>query len=103
VDARRRVVGAFLPVLGAVLICALSPASDWQRYGLFAGLAALGVIAIAAVVMGMSVTRAARAEFPDELVPALATAWYAFLRAHRARHRRRPAPRVGPGVSPGAW
>jgi hypothetical protein len=98
VDSRRRVVGLFLPVLGIVVICALGPASDLQRYGLYGGLAVLAAVAVDAVLMGMSVTRAARAAFPGEAVPGLATGWYAFLRAHRSRALRRPAPRVGPGT-----
>jgi Protein of unknown function (DUF3043) len=97
VDARRRLAGLFLPVLGIVVICALSPASDWQRYGLIGGLVVLGAVAVDAVLMGITLTRAARAEFPDEPVPGLATGWYAFLRAHRSRALRRPAPRVAPG------
>ena len=97
VDARRRLVGAFLPVLGAVVICALNPPSDWQRYGLIAGLVLLGVIAIDAVLMGITITRAARELLPDEPVPLGATMWYAFLRAHRTRSRRYPPPRTAPG------
>lgn len=97
VDSRRRLVGALLPVLGVVVISLLSPASDWQRYALFGSLAALAVILADAVVMGVSVTRKARAAFPGEQVPGLATGWYAFLRAHRSRALRRPAPRVSPG------
>jgi hypothetical protein len=97
VDARRRLVGLLLPALGIVVISALSPASDWQRYALLGGLAVLAAIAVDAVLMGITITRAARAEFPDEQVPGLATGWYAFLRAHRSRALRRPPPRTAPG------
>jgi hypothetical protein len=100
VDARRRLVGAFLPVLGCVVISALSPASDWQRYALYASLAALAAIVVDAVLMGLFLTRAARDAFPDEPVPGLATGWYAFLRAHRSRSVRRPPPRVAPRGRP---
>jgi hypothetical protein len=104
VDARRRLVGAFLPVLGIAVISALSPASDWQRYALVVSLAVLAAIAVDAVLMGVFLTRAARAAFPDEQVPGLATGWYAFLRAHRSRSVRRPPPRVAPrGQSPSPW
>ena len=97
VDARRRLVGLFLPVLGVVVICVLGPRSDLQRTVLLASLALLAVVAVDAVLLGVSVTRAARTAFPGEPVPGLATGWYAFLRAHRARSVRRPAPRVSPG------
>jgi hypothetical protein len=100
VDARRRLVGALLPVLGIVVIAALNPASDWQRYALYAGLTALAAIVVDAVVMGASITQAARTAFPGEPVPGLATGWYAFLRAHRSRSVRRPPPRVAPRGRP---
>jgi Protein of unknown function (DUF3043) len=100
VDARRRLVGAFLPVLGIVVISALSPASDWQRYALYAGLAALAAIVLDGVLMGVGVVQAAREAFPAEPVPGLATGWYAFLRAHRSRSVRRPPPRVAPRGRP---
>jgi hypothetical protein len=96
VDARRRIVGLFLPVLGIVVISALSPASSWQRNALLGSLVALTVIVADAVVMGVTLTRAARAAFPDEPVPFLQTGLYAFLRAHRSRNVRRPPPRVAP-------
>jgi ABC-type amino acid transport substrate-binding protein len=100
VDARRRLVGAFLPVLGIVIIAAVNPASDWQRYALYAGLAALAAVVVDAVLMGVTITRAAREAFPGESVPGLATGWYAFLRAHRSRSRRRPPPRFAPRGRP---
>jgi hypothetical protein len=100
VDSRRRLVGLFLPVLGIVIISALGPASDLQRYALFGSLTALAAVAVDAVLMGVSVTRAARTAFPGEPVPGPATGWYAFLRAHRSRSLRRPPPRVVPGGPP---
>jgi drug/metabolite transporter (DMT)-like permease len=100
VDARRRLVGLFLPVLGAVVISAFGPASDLQRYLLFGSLAALVAVLADAVLMAVTITRAARAVFPGEPIPLLATGWYAFLRAHRSRSVRRPAPRVSPGDVP---
>jgi hypothetical protein len=100
VDSRRRVVGLFLPALGVVIICAIGPASDLQRYLLLGGLALLALVVADAVRMGVGITRAARDQFPDETVPGLATGWYAFLRAHRSRSVRRPPPRVAPGGRP---
>src|SRR4051812_36699622 len=97
VDSRRRLVGLFLPVTGVVVISAVSPASDLQRQALVGSLVALAVVVADAVLLGLTATRAARAAFPDETVPGLATGWYAFLRAHRTRDLRRPPPRVFPG------
>jgi len=100
VDSRRRLVGLFLPALGAVVLSLASPSSDLQRYFLLGSGAALAVAVADAVVLGASITRSARARFPDEPVPAPATGWYAFVRAHRSRSVRRPPPRVAPGGVP---
>ncbi|MET0765853.1 MAG: DUF3043 domain-containing protein [Blastococcus sp.] len=97
VDGRRRLVGLFLPVLGVLIISIFGPSSDLQRYMLYGSLAAMALVLADAVRMGVQVTRAARAAFPDEPVPGFATGWYAFLRAHRTRALRRPPPRVTPG------
>jgi hypothetical protein len=80
-----------------VVISLFGPASDLQRYLLFGSLALLATVLLDAVLMGLSITRAARAAFPGEHVSAPATGWYAFVRAHRSRNVRRPAPRVAPG------
>ena len=98
VDVRRGLVGLFLPVLGAVVICVVSPASDLQWYLLVGSLVLLTAVAADAVWMGVEITRGARAAFPGEPVPGVATGWYAFLRAHRSRRVRRPPPRVQPGL-----
>ena len=100
VDSRRRLVGLFLPALGAVVLSLASPASDLQRWFLIGSGAALAVAVVDAVVMGASITRSARAAFPGEPVRGLATGWYAFVRAHRSRSVRRPPPRVAPGDRP---
>jgi drug/metabolite transporter (DMT)-like permease len=102
VDGRRRLVGLFLPALGAVVLASVAPASDLRRYVLLGCLAVLAAAVLDAVVLGVTVTRSARATLPGEPVPGLATGWYAFLRAHRARSVRRPPPRVEPGGGQGS-
>jgi hypothetical protein len=97
VDARRRLVGLFLPVVGVLVICILGPASELQRNVLFGTLVVLAAVVVDGVLLAVTITRAARAAFPGEPVPGLATGWYAFLRAHRSRSVRRPRPRVSPG------
>jgi hypothetical protein len=47
-------------------------------------------VLVDAVLMGVTITRSAGAAFPGEPVPGPATAWYAFVRAHRARQGRHP-------------
>jgi hypothetical protein len=99
VDRRRHLAGLLLPALGVTLICVLSPASAVQRWALVAALAVLAAIAVEAVVRGIVLARAARAEFPGTQVSAARTAWSTFVRAHRSRALRRPPPRVAPGQS----
>ncbi|TFV77654.1 DUF3043 domain-containing protein [Blastococcus sp. CT_GayMR19] len=100
VDARRGPVGLLLPAAGITVTCAFAPASDLQRYLLLGSLVLLAAVAVDAVLLGVEVTRRARAQFPGEDVPGPSTAWYAFLRAHRSRGARRPPPRVMPGRRP---
>ena len=98
VDARRGLVGLFAPGFGGTLIASLGPRSDLQRWLLLICAVLLAVAVVDAVVLGRSVTRRARARFPDETVDGLPTGWYAFMRAHRNRSLRRPPPRVTPGT-----
>lgn len=97
VDRRRHLAGLFLPVLGVTVISVFSPASTLQRWMLIASLALLAAIAVEAVVRGIVLARAARAEFPGAEVSTARTAWSTFVRAHRTRALRRPPPRVAPG------
>lgn len=97
VDARRGLVGLFVPGFGGTLISALSPASDLQRWLLVICVALLAVALVDALLLGRKVTRQARARFPDEVVDGRRTGFYAFMRAHRMRSLRLPPPRVGVG------
>jgi hypothetical protein len=56
-----------------VAVSTSSPASDLQRYLPLGSLAALVVVLADAVLMGVTIIRAARAAFPGEPVPLLAT------------------------------
>ena len=94
VDSRRSLVGLFVPAFGGVLITTLGPASELQATLQVVSLAALAVSLAAAVVLGVNVTRMARAEFPKAQVDGLPTGFYAFMRAHRPRSTRLPPPRV---------
>jgi hypothetical protein len=96
VDARRRLVGLFMPAFACALISWYSPASGLRTILLTVGLVALAVVVTDAIVLGVQVVRMARLEFPKTQVSAWRTGWYAFMRAHRPRRMRRPAPRVSP-------
>ena len=97
VDARRGLVGLFVPGFGGTIIAALGPASNLQRWLLVVCAVLLAVAVLDAVRLGRTVTRRARARFPRETVDGLRTGWYAFMRAHRMRNLRLPPPRVAPG------
>ncbi|MHA6782104.1 DUF3043 domain-containing protein [Pseudonocardia saturnea] len=96
VDARRRLVGLFMPAFACALISWQSPASGLRTILLTVGLVALAVVVTDAMVLGVQVVRMARLQFPTTEVSGLRTGWYAFMRAHRPRRMRRPAPRVSP-------
>ena len=97
VDARRGLVGLFVPGFGGTLISALSPASDLRRWLLIICVALLAVALLDALRLGVQVTRSARARFPGEVVDGWRTGFYAFMRAHRMRSLRLPPPRVAVG------
>ena len=97
VDARRGLVGLFVPAFGGTLIAALGPASSLQRWLLLICAVALVVSVVDAVVLGRAATRSARARFPTQVVDGRRTGWYAFMRGHRMRILRHPPPRVAPG------
>ncbi|QJY48916.1 DUF3043 domain-containing protein [Pseudonocardia broussonetiae] len=96
VDARRRLVGLFMPAFACALISWQSPPSELRSILLTVGLAALAVVVTDAMVLGAQVVRMTRLQFPNTHVSGLRTGWYAFMRAHRPRRMRRPVPRVAP-------
>jgi Protein of unknown function (DUF3043) len=95
VDARgARLTLLFMPAFALALITIFGPASQLGHYLKLASLAALAVVAVDTVLLGSSITRAARRAFPTERINRIATTWYVFMRAHRPRSMRRPAPTV---------
>ncbi len=93
VDARGpRPMLLFMPAFAVVLITVFGPQSELGRALMLAGLAALAVVAADAVLLGGSITQAARQAFPGQRVGRLPTTWYVFMRSHRPRSMRRPAP-----------
>ena len=97
VDARRpRPILLFMPAFAVMLITTFGPASQLGRNLLVGSLVVLAVVVVDAVILGTSIIRMARSEFPDAQVSGPATGWYVFMRAHRPRGMRTPAPRVRP-------
>ena len=98
VDARGpRPILLFMPAFALGLICAFGPPSELAHNILLGCLAVLAVVILDAVLLGRSIIRMSRAEFPKSQISGPATGWYVFMRAHRPRSMRLPRPRVSPG------
>jgi hypothetical protein len=100
VDSRPHIMGLFMPLALVVVLSLLVPVPAAQQYLSLFSLIALTTMIIEGLVLGVSITRKARARFPDENVGALSTGWYAFTRASQLRKLRIPKPRVERGANP---
>jgi hypothetical protein len=100
IDSRPHLMGLFMPLALVVVLSLLVPAPAAQQYLSLFSLVALSTMIIEGVFLGASITRKARARFPDEHINALATGWYAFTRASQLRRLRIPKPRVQRGANP---
>jgi hypothetical protein len=100
VDSRPHLMGLFMPLAGVVLISVLLPIPAAQQYLSLFSLIALVTMIAEGVLLGVTVTRKARARFPNEKIGGLGTGWYAFTRASQLRKLRIPKPRVERGANP---
>jgi hypothetical protein len=100
VDSRPHIMGLFMPLALVVVLSLLVPVPAAQQYLSLFSLVALSTMIIEGVFLGASVTRKARARFPDEQIGGLSTGWYAFTRASQLRRLRIPKPRVARGANP---
>jgi Protein of unknown function (DUF3043) len=100
IDSRPHIMGLFMPLALIVVLSLLVPVPAAQQYLSLFSLVALSTMIIEGIFLGASVTRKARAKFPDEQISALPTGWYAFTRASQLRRLRIPKPRVERGANP---
>lgn len=100
VDSRPHLMGLFMPLALVVMLSLLVPVPAAQQYLSLFSLIALSTMIIEGIFLGASVTRKARAKFPDEQIGGLGTGWYAFTRASQLRRMRIPKPRVARGANP---
>jgi hypothetical protein len=99
VDSRLHLSGLFMPLAIIVVASLVLPFPNAQRLlSLFCTVALLTML-VEGVVLGMQVTRKARAKFPDEKINGLGLGWYAFTRASQLRRLRIPKPRVQRGAT----
>jgi hypothetical protein len=100
VDSRPHLMGLFMPLAVVVLLSLVVPIPAAQQYLSLFTLIALSTMIIEGIFLGASITRRARAKFPDERINGLATGWYTFTRASQPRRLRLPKPRVKRGDNP---
>jgi hypothetical protein len=100
VDSRPHIMGLFMPLALVVVLSLLVPVPTAQQYLSLFSLIALSTMIIEGIFLGASITRKARAKFPDEQIGGLSTGWYAFTRASQLRRLRIPKPRVERGANP---
>ncbi|MET0190967.1 MAG: DUF3043 domain-containing protein [Pseudonocardia sediminis] len=98
VDSRPHVIGLFLPLAALVVIAALVQVPAVQQYVTLFTFLMLAVMLVEGTLLGMSVTRKARAKFPDEKISPFGTGWYSFSRATQPRRMRVPKPKVQRGA-----
>jgi hypothetical protein len=100
VDSRPHLMGLFMPLAVIVLLSVVLPIPSIQQYLSLFSLIALVVMIVEGVTLGITVTRKARAKFPNEVIGAASTGWYTFTRASQLRRLRIPKPRVARGANP---
>jgi Protein of unknown function (DUF3043) len=100
VDSRPHIMGLFMPLALVVVLSLLVPVPAAQQYLSLFSLVALSTMIVEGIFLGASITRKARAKFPDEQIGGLSTGWYAFTRASQLRRLRIPKPRVQRGANP---
>lgn len=100
VDARRNLVGLFMPMAILVFASMLVPipaVTQWTTLVVFVILIAM---VIEGVINGRRITKLTREKFPKETVSMPSVTWYSFVRASQVRKLRVPKPRLHPGGDP---
>jgi hypothetical protein len=98
VDARRNLMGLFMPLAILIFVTVIVPVPQVQTFGSLICLVMLVMMALEGVLLGRYVVTRVRARFPDQQVGALSYGWYAFTRATQIRRLRVPKPRVQRGT-----
>jgi hypothetical protein len=99
VDARRNLMGLFMPLAVVIFITVIVPIPQVQTAGSLICLVMLVMMALEGVMLGRYVVTRVRAKFPDEQIGGLSYGWYAFTRATQLRRLRMPGPRVARGTA----
>jgi hypothetical protein len=99
VDARRHLIGLFMPLAALVFVSLILPVPRLQSMVSLFCMAMLAAILLEGVLLGRRVIKAAREKFPKEQISGPSVGWYAFSRASQLRKLRVPKPRVKIGAS----
>jgi hypothetical protein len=99
IDARRNIMGLFMPLAVVIFVTVIVPVPQVQAIGSLVCVVMLVMMALEGVLLGRYVVTRVRAKFPDEQVGGLSYGWYAFTRATQLRRLRMPAPRVARGAT----
>ena len=97
VDARRNLMGLFMPLAILVFAALLTPLVIVQQYATLVTTFMLLAMVLEGIVLGRIVTKRVREKFPTEPIRGLSIGWYSFIRASQLRRLRVPKPRVKPG------
>jgi Protein of unknown function (DUF3043) len=99
VDARRNLLGLFMPAALALVFVMLSlPSVQIQYYVQFVMLGLVAVMVIDGVLIGRRVNKAVDAKFPDNTESGWKLGFYAASRASQLRRMRAPRPQVERGA-----
>jgi Protein of unknown function (DUF3043) len=98
IDARRNLMGLFMPLAVVIFVTVIVPVPQVQAIGSLICVVMLVMMALEGVMLGRYVTTRVRAKFPDQEIRGLSYGWYAFTRATQLRRLRMPAPRVARGT-----
>ncbi|GLZ47426.1 hypothetical protein Acsp06_36110 [Actinomycetospora sp. NBRC 106375] len=98
VDARRNLMGLFMPLAIVIFVTVIVPVPQVQTFGSLVCLVMLVMMALEGVMLGRYVVTRVRTKFPNEQVGGLSFGWYAFTRATQLRRLRMPKPRVARGT-----
>jgi hypothetical protein len=97
IDARRNLLGLFMPLAILIFVALLVPDPRVQSTTTLLCLLMLVAMIIEGALTGRRITRLVRERFPKDTIRGLSVGWYAFIRASQIRKLRVPKPRVRPG------
>jgi hypothetical protein len=97
VDARRNLLGLFMPLAILVFLALLVQNQFVQQYATLLCTLFLLAMIVEGFLNGRRIARLVRERFPNEAVNGRSVGWYAFVRASQLRKLRMPKPRVKPG------